>query len=420
MNIIILGSREPIPPIKGGAIEKLAWNLARFLVKAKHNVVLITTCENYNGNIIRNVLGGVETVCISKPIPGARFYIKDMPYFSIRARKIVENMLIQELQKDETLIHSAYFYNLQAFQRFDKTPIVVTEFEHYPWIPEYLYHRPFMRGGHLLRWELDSLVRIALAQTILPIANAIVFVSKYQRENALKHIAFIKHKSVVIPNGVDTEVYKPIKLGEDKEKIAGSSELILGFVGRLTPHKGLHILLKAIGKLEPSYRNKLKLIIVGPKAPGFRSGKHRQLDPYVQYIHYLLEKYNLKNIVKFVGQVKEEEMPHYYNVIDALAHPSFIEAFGLVLIEAMACGKPVIAFNIPPMNEIIINNVTGLLVDPSIEKLASVLTFTIIDNSAILKPLGEMAKTIIKHKYSWNVVINKYVELYKKVLGSRS
>jgi glycosyltransferase involved in cell wall biosynthesis len=122
--------------------------------------------------------------------------------------------------------------------------------------------------------------------------------------------------------------------------------------------------------------------------------------------------------VEFSGQVKEEEMLYYYNIIDALVHPSFVEAFGLVLTEAMACGKPVIAFNIPPMYEIIINNVTGFLVDLSIEKLASVLTF-IIDNSTVLKPLGEMARTIVERKYSWNVVVNEYIELYKKVLGSR-
>jgi glycosyltransferase involved in cell wall biosynthesis len=418
MNVIILGSREPVPPIKGGAIEKLTWNLARFLVKTNHNVVLITTCENFNGGINRSVLEGVDIICISKPIPGARFYIKDMPYFSIKARKIIENLLIQEISKDETLVHSAYFYNLLAFQKFDKIPIIVTEFEHYPWIPEYQYHRPFARGAQLMRWELDSLIRVTLAQIILPIANAIVFVSKHQKESALKHVAFIKHKSVVIPNAVDTDVYKPMKLSKDKEKIAGNAELVLGFVGRLTPHKGLHILLKAIGRLEPSYRNKLRLFIVGPKAPGFRDEKRKQLDPYIQYIHFLLEKYDLRNVVEFSGQVKEEEMPYYYNIIDALVHPSFVEAFGLVLIEAMACKKPVIAFNIPPMNEIIINNVTGFLVDPSIENLTSVLTF-IIDNSTVLKPLGEMARTIVERKYSWNVVINKYIELYKKVLELR-
>ena len=418
MNVIILGPREPVPPIKGGAIEKLTWNLARFHVKANHNVVLITTCENFNGDINRSVLEGMEIICISKPISGARFYIKDMPYFSIKARRIVENLLIQEISKDETLVHSVYFYNLLAFQKFDKIPIIVTEFEHYPWIPEYQYHRPFARGAQLLRWELDSLVRVTLAQIILPIANAITFVSKHQKESALKRVAFIKRKSVVISNAVDTDAYKPMKPGKDKEKIAGNAELVLGFVGRLTPHKGLHILLKAIGRLEPSYRNKLRLIIVGPKAPGFRGEKHKQLDPYIQYIHFLLEKYDLRNVVEFSGQVKEEEMPYYYNIIDALVHPSFVEAFGLVLTEAMACGKPVIAFNIPPMYEIIINNVTGFLADLSIEKLASVLTF-IIDNSTVLKPLGEMARTIVERKYSWNVVINEYIELYKKVLGSR-
>jgi hypothetical protein len=86
MNILILGPREPVPSIKGGAIEKLTWNLARSLMKTKHNVVLIITCENFNGDVIRSVLEGVEIICISKPIPGARFYIRICPIFLLKLK----------------------------------------------------------------------------------------------------------------------------------------------------------------------------------------------------------------------------------------------------------------------------------------------------------------------------------------------
>jgi glycosyltransferase involved in cell wall biosynthesis len=410
MNIIILGPREPVPPTKGGAIEKLTWGLAKNLTKLGYDATVISTCDKPR---VRYIIDGVNVICVSSPITSSRFYLREMPQFSLKALKTISGYLTEK----DVIVHSTYFYNLMLFPPLDKIPLVVTEFEHYPWIPEYLYHKPFISATRITRWELDSLARIGIAQATLPKASAIVFISNYQKQMALRKLKLIRHKSIVIPNAVDKDFYRPIKADELREKLANGADLVLLFVGRLTPHKGFHMLIKSIGNLEPGYRNKLRLVVVGPKAPGFRTTSLSFNDPYMQYmqyINYLIHKYDLYNNVIFVGQVNEEEMPLYYNAVDMLVHPSFVEAFGLVLIEAMACGKPVLVFDIPPMNEIIDNGISGLLIKPSVESLTETLRI-ITDDTRALRAMGLKARNIVEMKYSWQVILRKYLILYKKL-----
>jgi len=139
MHVVLLGPREPVPPLRGGAIEKLTWQLARRLVKRGIDVSLIAVGEDAERKI---EIEGVNIYYISKPIRESLFYIKTMPVVSYRMRKIVEK--IMSATKDDVIIHSVYFYNLVAFLDLKKPPVVVTEFEHYPWIREYVYHQPFL------------------------------------------------------------------------------------------------------------------------------------------------------------------------------------------------------------------------------------------------------------------------------------
>jgi len=97
-------------------------------------------------------------------------------------------------------------------------------------------------------------------------------------------------------------------------------------------------------------------------------------------------------------------MPLYYNAVDVLVHPSFVEAFGLVFIEAMACGKPVLAFDIPPMNEIINNGISGLLIKPSAESLTKALRI-VADNTKALRAMGLKGRKIVEMKHSWHVIL---------------
>jgi glycosyltransferase involved in cell wall biosynthesis len=412
MNIIILGPREPVPPTKGGAIEKLTWGLAKGLAKYGHEVTIISTCEN---PISKYTTENVNIICISPPIPGSRFYFREMPLFSYKAWKTIEKLLMNKPNmKDDVIVHSVYFYNLMMFPPHNEIPLVVTEFEHYPWIPEYLYHRPFISSLDMTKWILDSLIRRELAQIIFPRTSATVFVSDYQKQMALKKLKLAWNKAITIHNAVDTNFYRPMDANKLRERLSDGTELLLLFVGRLTPHKGFHILIKSLAKLESKYRNRLRLIAIGPKTSGFLTTLSPSSDVYTQYINYLIEKYDLNKSIIFVGQVQEIEMPLYYNAVDLLVHPSFVEAFGLVLVEAMACGKPILAFNIPPMNEIIDNGISGLLTKPSVESLTEALRIINEDTKA-LRAIGLKARNIVEMKYSWQIILRKYLMLYDEL-----
>jgi len=262
-------------------------------------------------------------------------------------------------------------------------------------------------------WEADVKLRIILANLILPRTQAIVAVSRYQRERITGLVPTIKGETTVIHNFVNTEHFRPLKADELRSSLVGDVELVGIFVGRLTPHKGLHVLFKALASLPQSARRKIRLIVVGPRAPGF--GIAESLDNiYVRYLNYMIKRYDLKNNIVFVGAVAEEDLPKYYSAADILIHPSFAEAFGLTLIEAMACGKPVLAFNIPPLNEII-NQEVGILVNPSVSDLAKALEVLVYDRT-ILRSFAQKARLYAEQRFSINNAVEKYILLYKHIL----
>jgi len=415
MNIILLGPREPIPPTRGGAIEKLTYGLARSLASKGQNVTVISTCEGGYGT---NEVNDVKIICLSRPIPG-KIYSKEMLDFSRKAHRVLERALA-ELTSNDAIVHSVYFYNLISFPSFNKIPIVITEFEHYPWIPEYLYHYPFISTYRRIRWEADSRIRKMLAKIIAPRASKIVFISRFQCQQFLKNVKIPEFKCTIIPNAVDINSYRPMNVHGLRDEIADGAEVVLLFVGRLTPHKGLHFLLKAIAKLTPSYRKRIKLVVIGPRAPGFRPDPKTslKLDKYVAYIDFLIRQHELDNIVRFLGQVHESELPLYYNAVDMLVHPSLVEAFGLVIIEAMACGKPVLALRIPPLNEIIADGETGILADHTPRSLAEKLSY-VVDNIGEVRKMGIRGRRVVEERYSWDVISDKYLRLYDTLLSRR-
>jgi len=408
MHVVLLGPREAVPPLRGGAIEKLTWQLARSLVKKGIDVSLIAVGEDAGKRV---EIEGVNVYYVSKPIRGSLFYIKTMPAVSYKMRKIAEK--IMAAAKDDVIIHSAYFYNLIAFLDFKKFPVIATEFEHYPWIREYVFHQPFLSASRKVRWEADVKLRIILANLILPRLRAVVAVSRYQRERIADLVPAMKGRIAVIYDFVDTEHFRSLKADELRSSLAGDAELVGIFVGRLTPHKGLHILLKALARLPQSARRKIKLVIVGPRAPGFDIAESPD-GIYVRYLNYIIALHDLKNNIVFTGAVTEEELPRYYSAADILIHPSLVEAFGLTLIEAMACGKPVLAFNIPPLNEIV-NQEVGILINPSVGDLAKALEVLVYDGTT-LRRLAQKARLYVEQRFSTNNITEKYISLYKRVI----
>jgi phosphatidylinositol alpha-mannosyltransferase len=204
----------------------------------------------------------------------------------------------------------------------------------------------------------------------------------------------------IIPNGIDIQRFTldgPVRKEFSKDK------LNIVFVGRLEQRKGLNYLLRACAKVKHQFPG-FRLIVVGPGTrlrPGYED---------------LAQELSLDNVV-FTGFVSNEELPEYYRTADIFCAPATGgESFGIVLLEAMSCGKPVIASNIAGYASVLTHNEQGLLVPPrDVDSLAQSL-LTLLNDSSLRERMGEKG-IIHARKFSWENVSRQVMDYYTELLN---
>ena len=250
--------------------------------------------------------------------------------------------------------------------------------------------------GYNFGWPISKLMlhrrRRKLAGKIAVSKPAMDYASKY-----------VPGQYTIIPNGIDLKHFSPDV--SPIERFADGKINIL-FVGRLEKRKGLDHLLKAYNKVKKEYAN-CRLIIVGPGVI-FR----RKYERYVRRNH-------LADVV-FIGMVDYDELPRYYKTADIFCSPATgRESFGIVLLEAMALGKPIVATNIEGYASVITNGEEGYLVPPDDDnELARVLMALITDKS-LRQQMGARG-LITAQEHDWKEIARRVVDYYIKIFGQTS
>lgn len=224
---------------------------------------------------------------------------------------------------------------------------------------------------------------------------------KYMRkEFNFKNFLFENKIKVFPSGGIDCNLFKPIDIFLNvkyKRKFK-----IIGFVSRLTPQKGIYVFIKALKIVKERYRNNFKVILVG------RADK-KQLDDIDKY----LESCGLKDIVLYLGEKSQDELLKIYNVMDVLVFPTLLEeSLGLVGIEAMACGVPVIGSNVVGLKEYIKDGYNGFIFKKGdFLELANKLLFFLSLSDEKRRELSFNAeKTVVK--YCKNKLKKDFVEIF--------
>ncbi len=204
----------------------------------------------------------------------------------------------------------------------------------------------------------------------------------------------------IIPNGIDTERFFPD--GPQREEFA-DNKLNMLFVGRLEKRKGLDYLLRACAKVKTQFSN-LRLIVVGPGT---------RLRPKYEK---LIEDVKLVDVIS-TGFVSNTEMPTYYRSADIFCAPATGgESFGIVLLEAMASGKPVVATDIEGYASLLTHGEEGLLVPPRDEEALARALLSLLNDEFLRHRMG--AKGRIKaEKYSWANVAQQVMDYYTSLLS---
>lgn len=233
----------------------------------------------------------------------------------------------------------------------------------------------------------------------LSMLNGKIAVSKPALEYVSRHLPGDYH---IIPNGIDTEHFRAD--GPVQEEFADGKVNIL-FVGRLERRKGLGYLLNACAKVKRDFPN-FRLVIVGPGTV-LRTWYEKSI-----------ENMNLTNNVIFTGFVHSDELPSYYRSADIFCAPATGgESFGIVLLEAMACGKPVVATNIQGYASVLAHGEEGLLVPPKDEKSLAHALLSLLHDKSLRLQMGNKGKTKAE-KYSWPNIARQVMDYYNTLLGT--
>jgi D-inositol-3-phosphate glycosyltransferase len=191
--------------------------------------------------------------------------------------------------------------------------------------------------------ESESDVRLDAERNLAAASDRIVVTSDRERDHLIRHYDADAARLTVIPCGVDLDRFRPVDRTAARKRIEVSPEqkLVL-YVGRLAPEKGLDRLIRAVAHL--GHISKLRLIVVGG------DGEH---DPARRRMMDLSRSCGIGGRVVFQGRVEQSELPRFYSAADLLALPSSYESFGMVALEALACGTPVAATRVGAMEQLL-------------------------------------------------------------------
>ncbi len=202
--------------------------------------------------------------------------------------------------------------------------------------------------------ENEPDLRITHESRLVQVADAIVAPAERERDNLIRLYRAREPKILIIPCGVNLKLFQPRDRSDSRRRLnIPPNRRVVLFVGRFAALKGLDALLGAVADLEPRLSDLLLVLVGGdgPESAGFRS------------LSGLAQELGLQDRVWFAGRVDQDRLPIYYSASDLLVLPSHYESFGLVVLEALACGTPVAATRIGAVETIIRPGINGTIID---------------------------------------------------------
>jgi D-inositol-3-phosphate glycosyltransferase len=253
-------------------------------------------------------------------------------------------------------------------------------------------------------------LRIATEKKLARTCQRILAPTDREKENLLKFCQPPAEKIGVVPCGVNLDLFRPMDRADARQGLGfDEDESIVLYVGRFDPIKGIDRLLEAMAYLK--HLKRTRLVIIGGDDPG---------TPEYQNLKRLSGKFGIEESVHFVGRVEQNQLTPYYNAADALVVPSYYESFGLVGLESLACGTPVVATRVGAMEDILVDGKTGYVVAGATPRgLANSIEKIIANPAGPLMSAHAIRASILK--YGWSnvaaAVFNEYDHMLRDSLA---
>jgi D-inositol-3-phosphate glycosyltransferase len=213
----------------------------------------------------------------------------------------------------------------------------------------------------------------------------------------------------VVPPGVDLSMFQPIDRDEARRKIGYRSGRLLLFVGRLERLKGVDVAIKALSLLRDRRHDDVRLLILGEDSR--RDGEESEK----QRLRSIAATEGVQDRVDFLGSVAHHELPFFYSAADVCVMPSYSESFGLVGLEAQACGTPVVGSNVTGLRSVVRDDVSGYLIDGHDPALYADRIGRLLDDHELAQQMGRRAR-LLAQRFSWTRTADRLEELFAEVI----
>lgn len=368
-------------PYPGGVVKHIFY-LDREFRRLSHDACIIAACSEDVGEVPRQVIkvsGSIAEV----PFAGSVARITLSPLVYRRVKKILEQEQFDVIHLHEPMTPALPLSVLRHVPLSPQSVVVGTfhayrESNH----PGYEYVKPIFERFFD---RLDG--RIAVSEAVRDFL-APYFPGDYR----------------IIPNGIDVERFndpalRPVERFDDEK-------LNILFVGRLDKRKGFKYLLQAYAKVKKTVPQ-ARLMVVGAY----------DKEDKAEFVLYA-RRHRLRD-VRFIGHVSEDDLPRYYRTCHVFCAPSTgFESFGIILLEAMAAGKPIVASNIAGYRGVLENGKEGILVQPENERLLAEALIRLLKDPALRGRMGRQGQAKATD-YSWQKVAQQVLDYYRDLLEKK-
>jgi len=251
--------------------------------------------------------------------------------------------------------------------------------------------------------EVEPELRIAEESRIVKTADRIVAANVVERAHLVWYYGATSEGISVIPCGVDTELFQPMSQAAAKDLLELPPEPALLYVGRLEPIKGLETLLEAMARIGGAAR----LYIVG-------GDSDEPSSPHAARLRTRVAALGLDRRVRFLGAQPQRRLRYFYAAAEATVMPSYYESFGMVALEAMACGSPVVASRVGGLTTTVKDGLTGYLVtEGDAQALSERLELLLHDPETRARLGREATRWAADHR--WPCVAEAVCRLYSEM-----
>ena len=373
MKILVVS--HEFPPIGGGGANACFY-LTKGFVDKGHQVTLITA--NYQDMPQKERAYGVDIIRVAS-LRKHREHCSFMEMMSYLWRALLAASRIQKKEKFDLCL---VFFGIPSgpigyvLKKKYKLPYVIR------------FGGGDVPGAQARFTKVYKLLKPAI-KAIWRNADVLVANSQGLKDMALHF--YNKKDFAIICNGVDIDIYNPPSISSNRDEFRILS------VARLVEVKGLQYIIPELKKVQEKTNKKVKWVIVGD-------------GPYRDYLEELARKYAVETIVQFEGHKDRQEIVTYYQNADIFILPSQMEGMPNVVLEAMACGLPIIMTPCAGSHELIKEN--GYVV--SVDKFAEKISF-LLDQQILCQRMGVESKKMVDSFFTWDKKIEEYDDLFRKV-----